>query len=178
MAFLDDLKEGRSHANHACRRLPSEAAAEQALEPRQQLLAHPLRDRVQPCAGFPGQHDAFHYWFILVLTLIQILALILFLSVIQLLTPIRFLPLSQLGSPTPPSVRLSALFPHRFLILTPSVRILPLFQHKLAVFVLPVLDSGAFEHGLVYFVSLVLDSTPLEHRLAFPPASGARFGPF
>lgn len=85
----------------------------------QQLLAHPLRDRIQPCAGSPGQRDAFHYWLILVQTLIQILALILFLSVIQLLTPIRLLPMSQLGSPTPLSVRLSAFFPHRFLILTP-----------------------------------------------------------
>ena len=104
--------------------------------PGSNCLLPPLRDRVQPCARFPGQHDALHYWLILVPTLIQILALILSLSVIQLLAPIRFLPLSQLGSPTPPSVRLSAFFPHRFLILTPSVRILPHFQHKLTVFVL------------------------------------------
>lgn len=147
---------------------PGEAAAKQALEPRQQLLSHPLRDWVQPCAGSTGQRDAFHYWLILVLTLIQILALILFLPVIQLLASILLLPLSQLGSPTPPSVRLSALFPHRFLILTPSVRILPVFQHKPEVFVLSVLVFAPFRAQIHCFRALALDSTPLEHRLAFP----------
>ena len=49
-------------------------------------------------------------------------------------------------------MRLSALFPHRFLILTPSVRILPLFQHKLAVIVLFVRVFALFKHGLAVFV--------------------------
>lgn len=140
------------------------------------MLAHPLRDRIQPCAGSPGQRDAFHYWLILVLTLIQILALILFLPVIQLLTPILFLPLSQLGSPTSTSARLSALFPHRFLILTPSVQILPHFQHKLAAFVLFVRVIALSEHKLACFGPFVLHLPLSEQQspILKPPLSDKR----